>query len=149
MLSKILMPTDGSEIAQKAAKYGVDLAKQLNASVIIMSVIDHRFFVSRAVPAELTAMDMIEPIGDYLQEAAEKYTKDIVKLCEEKSVQSTVVIKTGHPVEEIIEEAEKSNAGLIVMGSHGQSALLAALLGSVTYGVLHKQTKIPVLLVKR
>ncbi|MFH2043657.1 MAG: universal stress protein [Pseudomonadota bacterium] len=149
MISKILVPTDGSKTAQKAANYGVDLAKQLNASVIIMSVIDQRFFVSRAVPAGLTAMNMIEPVEDYLQEAAEKYTKDIVKLCEEKSVQSTVVIKTGHPVEEIVKEAEKSKAGLIVMGSHGQSALVAVLLGSVTYGVLHKETKIPVLLVKR
>ena len=33
MISKILIPTDGSEVAQMAARYGVDLAKQLKASV--------------------------------------------------------------------------------------------------------------------
>ena len=149
MISKILVPIDGSKIAQKAAKYGVDLATQLKASVIILSVIDQRFFVGQTVPAEQTAMQMIEPIGDYLQEAAEKYTGEIKKLCEKKGVQSKVVIKPGHPVEEIVKEAEKLKVDLIVMGSHGQSALVAAFLGSVTYGVIHKETKIPILMVRR
>jgi nucleotide-binding universal stress UspA family protein len=39
MISKILVTTDGSKTAQKAAMYGVDLAKQLQASVIVLSVI--------------------------------------------------------------------------------------------------------------
>ncbi len=52
-------------------------------------------------------------------------------------------------MEEIVNEAIKTKADLIVMGSHGKSALRAAVLGSVTYGVMHKDTKIPVLIVKR
>ena len=52
-------------------------------------------------------------------------------------------------MEEIVNEATKSKTNLIVMGSHGKSALKAAVLGSVTYGVLHKDTKIPVLIVRR
>jgi nucleotide-binding universal stress UspA family protein len=55
----------------------------------------------------------------------------------------------GHPVEEIIKEAEKSKMDLIVIGSHGKSAIKAAVLGSVTFGVIHKETKIPVLVVRR
>lgn len=46
-------------------------------------------------------------------------------------------------------EATKSKADLIVMGAHGKSALKAAVLGSVTYGVMHKDMKIPVLIVRR
>jgi len=52
-------------------------------------------------------------------------------------------------VEEIVNEATKSKADLIVIGSHGKSALKAAVLGSVTYGVMHKDAKIPVLIVRR
>ena len=44
MISKILVTTDGSKTAQKAAMQGVDLAKQLQASVIVLSVIDQRSF---------------------------------------------------------------------------------------------------------
>lgn len=48
-----------------------------------------------------------------------------------------------------MKEAENSKVDLIVMGSQGQSALVASTLGSVTYGVIHKDTKILILLVKR
>jgi nucleotide-binding universal stress UspA family protein len=48
-----------------------------------------------------------------------------------------------------MKEAERSKVNLIIMGSHGRSALAAAVLGSVTYGVIHKDTKIPVLVVRQ
>ena len=149
MISNILVPTDGSEVAQMAARYGVDLAKQLKASVIVLSVIDQRSYMGQTVPAAQTATQVIEPIEDYLREAAAAYAGEIKGWCEKSGVQSKTVITTGHPVEEIVKAAEKSKAVLIVMGSNGRSALAAAFLGSVAYGVIHKDTKIPVLVVKR
>jgi nucleotide-binding universal stress UspA family protein len=149
MISKILVPTDGSKAAQKAARYAVDLAKQLKASIIVLSVIDKRSFIGQTVPAAGTARHVIEPIEDYLREAAEGYAGEIKKLCDKNGVQPKTVITAGHPVEEIVKEAEKSKADLIVMGSHGRSALGATVLGSVAYGVIHKDTKIPALVVKR
>jgi len=149
MISKILVPTDGSKTAQKAASYAVDLAKQLHAAIIVLSVIDKRSLISQTVPAGATLLHVAESMEDYLREAAEAYDGQIKKLCEKKGVRSKTVITTGHPVEDIVKEAEKSKADLIVMGSHGESALEAAVLGSVAYGVIHKDTKIPILVVKR
>ncbi|MGD1152136.1 MAG: universal stress protein [Syntrophales bacterium] len=149
MISKILVPTDGSRAARKAAMYAVDLAKQLKASVIALSVIDKRSFMSQTVPARETARHVIEPIEDYLREAAEGYAGEIKKLCDKNGVQSKTVITAGHPVEDIVKEASRAKANLIIMGSHGKSTLAAAVLGSVTYGVIHKETKIPVLIVRR
>jgi universal stress protein A len=149
MISKILVPTDGSKTAQKAARYGVDLAKQLKASVIVLSVIDQRSFIGQTVSAAQTARHVIEPIEDYLQEAAEGYAGEIKKLCDKNGVQSKTAIAKGHPVEEIVKEAKNSKVDLIVMGSHGRSALAAAVLGSVAYGVMHKDTKIPALVVRK
>lgn len=148
MISKILVPTDGSKNGQKAARYGVDLAKQLNASVIVLCVIDRRSIIGQTVPAAATARQVIEPIEDYLREAAEGYVGEIKKLCDKNGLQSKTIITKGHPVEEIVKEARKSRAGLIVIGSQGRSALGAAVLGSVAYGVIHKDTKNPVLVVK-
>jgi nucleotide-binding universal stress UspA family protein len=149
MVSKILVPTDGSRAAQKAAGYAVDLAKQLKASVIVLSVIDKRSFMGQTVPARETSRHVTEPIEDYLREAAEGYTGEIRKLCDKNGVQSKTVITAGHPVEDIVKEASRAKANLIIMGSHGKSALAVAVLGSVTYGVIHKETKIPVLIVRR
>ena len=149
MISKILVPTDGSKTSQKAGTYAIDLAKQLHSSIIVMSVMDKRLLTSRTVSVERSHPDVAESLDDYLREAAEEYAGQIKKLCEKKDVQSKTVIKSGHPVEEIVKEAEESKVDLIVIGSHGQSALAAATLGSVTYGVIHKDTTIPILVVKR
>jgi nucleotide-binding universal stress UspA family protein len=149
MISTILVPTDGSNTANKAGAYAVSLAKQVHASIIVMSVVDRRLLVTRTVSIGRSLAGVAESIDDYLREAAERYAGEIEKLCEETGVQSKAVITPGHPVEEIVKEAEKSKVDLIVMGSHGQSALVAAALGSVTYGVIHKDTTIPVLVVKR
>ena len=148
MISKILVPTDGSKAAQKAAKYAVDLAKQLKAQVFALSVIDKRSSISQTIPASDTARHVMEPIEDYLREAAESYAEEIKKLCAKNDIRSEIVITTGHPVEEIMKEAERLKVSLIIMGSHGRSALAATVLGSVTYGVIHKDTKIPVMVVK-
>jgi nucleotide-binding universal stress UspA family protein len=149
MISKILVPSDGSKTAQRAAGYAVDLAKQLKASIIILSVIDKRSFTAQTVPASETARHTIEPIEDYLREAAEGYAGEIKKLCDKSGVASKVSIKMGHPVEEIVKEAKRSKANFIVMGSHGRSALSAAVLGSVSYGVIHNDASVPILIVRR
>ena len=149
MISRILVPTDGSKASQKAAMYAVDLAKQLKATVIVLSLIDKRPFMGQTVPAKETTRHIIEPIEDYLREAAEVYVREIKNLCDKNGVQSKTVITAGHPVESIVKEAARAKVDLIIMGSHGKSALAAAVLGSVTYGVIHKDTKIPVLIVRR
>jgi nucleotide-binding universal stress UspA family protein len=149
MISKILVPSDGSKTAQKAAGYAVDLAKELKASIIALSVIDKRsFIIAQTVPASETARHTIEPIEDYLREAAEGYAGEIKKLCDKSGIASKISIKKGHPVEEIVKEAKRSKANLIVMGSHGRSALSATVLGSVSYGVIHNNTSIPILIVR-
>jgi len=148
MISKILVPSDGSKASQKAAAYAVDLAKQLHASIIALSVIDKRLFMAQTIPAAKTARHMAEPVEDYLNEVAEGYIGEIKKLCDKSGVAVKSVIKMGYPVEEIAKEAKKSKAHLIVMGSRGRSALSATVLGSVSYGVLHNEKSIPVLIVR-
>jgi nucleotide-binding universal stress UspA family protein len=148
MISKILVPSDGSKTAKRAAAYAIDLAKQLKASMIILSVIDQRSLIALTVPASETPRHTIEPLDDYLQEAAGRYTEEIKKLCDKNGVAATIAIKKGHPVDEIVKEAKKSKVDLIVMGSHGRSALSATVLGSVSYGVIHNDKRVHVLMVR-
>jgi nucleotide-binding universal stress UspA family protein len=149
MITKILVPIDGSKMSHKAAKYAVELAKQAGASLTLLSVIDKRFIVEQAVSASASPTHVKESIEDYLKQSAQASMDVIEKVCKRNRIQYRAVLRTGHPVEEIVNEARRSKADLIVMGSHGKSALRAAVLGSVTYGVIHKDTKIPVLIVRR
>jgi nucleotide-binding universal stress UspA family protein len=149
MITKILVATDGSETARKSIEYAVELAKQTSATITLISVIDKSFFIPQSMPAVATLTHLIEPIEDYLRQAAEAHLEEAERLCKKNKIQSKKSIRSGHPVEEIIKEAKKTQVDLIVMGSHGRSALEATFLGSVTVGVIHKDTKIPVLIVRR
>jgi len=55
MISKILVPTDGSDTAQKAARYAIDLAAQLKCSIIVLSIVDNRSLIAQTIPAEENA----------------------------------------------------------------------------------------------
>jgi len=148
MISIILVPLDGSKKAQKAAAYADDLTNQLKASIIALSVIDERSFTAHTVPASKATRHVIEPIEDFLREAAEGYAGEIEKLCDQNGLKSKILVKMGHPVEEIVKAAKRSKADLIVMGSQGRSALSATVLGSVSYGVIHNDKNVPILIVK-
>ena len=149
MITKILVPIDGSKVSHKAAKYAVELAKQTGASLTLLSVFDIRFIFDQEVSASASPTHLKESVEDYLKQSAQSSADEIAKICERNHIRYKTAIRRGHPVEEIMKEATKSKADLIVMGSHGKSAIKAAMLGSVTYGVIHKDSKIPILIVKR
>ena len=157
MISRILVPTDGSKTARKAAKYAVGLAKLSGATLIVLTVIDRSPFVSPSVsgfvspsrPGVTHPEHLIEPIEDYLKETATADMNEVAEICRQNAIPCKTVVRSGHPVEAIIKEAERSKVDLIVIGSHGRSALKAALLGSVSFGVIHNDTKIPVLVVRK
>ena len=145
MISRILVATDGSATAQKAAKYAVHLAQQLRASIIILSVIDNMALVNHySVPPQATAN-----MEFYLKKAAEKSVEKVERLCEKQGIRSKGVIYSGHPADEIVKHAERSRSHLIIMGSHGKRPLAAMFLGSITYGVIHRDTKVPVLIIRK
>lgn len=149
MIKRILAPTDGSAISRKAVTYAADLAKQLGASLTLLGVIDSGYLVSPGVTPEVSPANIRESTEGVMRQATEAYLDRSLSECREQGLEVARVIRTGHPVEEIVKQAEELQADVIVMGSHGRSALRAAVLGSVAYGVLHKDAKFPVLIVRR
>jgi nucleotide-binding universal stress UspA family protein len=149
MISRILVPTDGSRPAKMSVEYAAEFALQTGATITLLSVIDKSSMIPQSVPMMAISPRLIEPIEDYLRRAAEAYLEAAEKVCVQRGVRAKKAIRTGHPVEEIIKEAQKSKTDLIMIGSHGRSALKAAVLGSVTFGVISKESKIPVLVVRK
>lgn len=149
MISKILVPTDGSKQAKKSVEYAVQFAGQIGATVVLLSVIDKSLVVPQSVPIAARPTKLIEPIEDYLRRAAEASLDEAEGLCLKFGVRSRKVVKAGHPVEEIVKEAQRSKVDLIIIGSHGRSALKAAVLGSVAFGVISKESTVPVLVVRK
>ncbi|MDT9000669.1 universal stress protein [Paucibacter sp. APW11] len=144
MFKRILLPTDGSTTAARAAAVAVDLARRYGAQLEIVSVIDPVPFVSFPEGGG-------EALAYYL-EAAEEGASIGIKAAEALASAAGVgfashVLREHGPAVSIVEHAQACAADLIVIGSHGRRGLDAVLLGSVAQKVL-TLSKVPVFVVK-
>ncbi len=141
MYSKILIPTDGSELSEKALEAGVDFAKALGSSVLITTVIEPYSYsnLSEYRP------ESIDQYDSRVRELAQERLEAARELAEKKGVECQVVaFKSFSPAEAIIDAATQFTCDLIFMASHGRQGLAAVLLGSETQKVL-THSKIPVM----
>lgn len=141
MYRHILIPTDGSELAEHGVTNGLALAKSVGAKVTVIMVEEpfnwHAAEYANIGEIARHAEKMKELIAEELSSVAEAAQKAGVS-CETVQVEST------QPYRAIIDTAADRGCDLIVMASHGRGGLSALVLGSVTNKVL-THTKIPVL----
>jgi nucleotide-binding universal stress UspA family protein len=148
MYQHILIPTDGSDLAEHAVKEGLSLAKSLGAKATVMVVVE--LWLGSQGP--FMQPWSIQQLGEY-NEQAKKQAASVLNNAENAARQAGVscgtiqVEEVQPPYQVIITTAADRGCDLIVMGSHGRSGLAAVVLGSVTNKVL-THTKIPVLVVR-
>ena len=112
MYQHILIPTDGSELAEHGVAHGLALAKSVGAKVSAINVVKPLFAVTGDFASVL----------DHVANAA----KEAGVPCE------TIQLENVRPHQAIIATAEDKGCDLIVMSSHGRSGLSALLIDSVT-----------------
>ena len=149
MYKNILIATDGSEIAGRALRHGLALAKSEDAAVTIVTVIDPTAVIGAGY-ASITGT-VIDPVPELIEaqkQVAREMLADAGKVAGETGVTArTALVEDSFPAEGINGEAERIGADLIVMGSHGRRGLGRILLGSQTSNVL-THAKVPVLVVR-
>ena len=143
MYRHILIPTDGSELAERAVTHGLSLAKFVGAKVTVI-IVEERPGVWFSFPetgAARAFAELTEQIKEYYASALDR----MANAAKQAGVPcDTVQVEDVRPYEAIIATATDRGCDLIVMGSHGRSGLSAIVLGSVTNKVLI-YSKTPVL----
>ena len=141
MFKHILIATDGSELANKAVPYGLELAKLTGAKVTGLTVRPHLDdFVAEGVVITVTDEEK-----DALKQEVDHHLDFARREAETKGVKlDTMQIESGEPWKAIVEAADKTGCDLIIMASHGRRGLSALIFGSETQGVL-THCDIPVL----
>ena len=145
MYKHILVPTDGSELSNRAIEYAAALAKAVNAKLTVFTVTTP--FYGYAVEPELAVIG-IEDYQKNMAKLAARHldvAKDIAAAA--KVPCEAVHIEHPQPYQAIIDAAKERGCDLIVMASHGRRGLGAIVLGSETVKVLTHST-IPVLVVR-
>ena len=142
MYKHILIPTDGSDLSNKAIRHGVALAKAINAKVtgITVTIPFHVFAVDPG-----TVTDTPDSYRKRMSAAATKYLTQVKDAAAAVGVTCAVIdAEQEHPYSAIIDAANKNDCDLIVMASHGRHGISAVVLGSETVKVL-THSKSPVL----
>jgi nucleotide-binding universal stress UspA family protein len=143
MFKRILIPTDGSPLATKAAKAGIALAKAVGARVVGCSVAEvvQPVFGARG----MVSRQMIDEFNRNNRDAGQRHVDAIGRIAARLGVPFTPVVSTDHPPHEgIAKVAKKHRCDVIVMGTHGRSGLNKLVMGSVAQKVL-THSALPVL----
>ncbi len=130
MWKRILVPLDGSNLAELALAYVEEMAIAFNSEVVLL-------YVNEPKEDRYRHMHQL-----YMEEVAEGVKERFKKRARVKTV-----VLGGEPAEEIINYAEKNDVSVIIMASHGRSGITAWVMGDVASKVL-QATRVPVLLIR-
>jgi nucleotide-binding universal stress UspA family protein len=140
---KILVAADGSAYTKRMLAYIAAHDDWLGNSAHDFTVVT----VIPNVPARAASVIDRDTLKDYYEEEGEKVFKPLRTFFAKKGLEPKFVCKSGHAAEVIAKFAESGDFDLIVMGSHGHSAIGKLVMGSVTTRVL-ADCGVPVLLVR-
>jgi len=134
---KIVVAVDVSKYAEKVCKRALDIAKDFNSEINIVSTVE----VSPAVFAiKPEIFDVqVEKTKQFLKEAEIKFQKE--------NIVAKFFIEEGEAYEKILELVDKIKAQMIILGTHGRTGLRRLLMGSTCQRVIGL-SKVPVLVVK-
>lgn len=140
MYRNILIATDGSKTALKAAEHGIDIARSCGAKVYAMNVIDFKTFSK--VPKDSTWVQMYEQ----LNATGLEMLSSVEGLGKAAEVAVEKVVLEGNPAQVIVKFASENSIDLIVMGTVGLTGWKHTLLGSVAEKVV-RTSRCPVTVV--
>jgi nucleotide-binding universal stress UspA family protein len=142
MYKTMLVPLDGSELAEVVFVYAKELAGRLDLDVVLLHVYS---------PAESELLPKhrayVERVAEIIRRQLEEVRKGTGILPGGKTVEVRGELAAGHPAYEILRYADETGIDLILMGTHGRSGVSRWAIGSVADKVL-RASKVPVLLVR-
>ena len=146
--SKILVPLDGSELAECALPHAVEIAKAFSAEVVLVSVTEAKqgFRVVDDL-SQSTEQRLIPEGTGKLEKQAQNYLDKVVKRITTEGVTVSTDVEYGTPADGILASAQLYHCDLIVISSHGRSGLSKWTHGSVAEKIFRAST-VPVLMVK-
>ncbi len=142
-LKKVLLPTDFSDSARHALRYGMSFAKEYGAELVLLHVVEN---LTVGYASDLFPV----PMAEVFQEISGYAKTELAKLGEEARSRGLTVreeVVQGKPSAEIIRFASENEIDMIVLGTHGKGMLDQALFGSTTERVV-RRSPCPVLTVR-
>jgi nucleotide-binding universal stress UspA family protein len=130
MYDTILVPTDGSKQAMKAAEHAIHLAEQVDGTVHALYVMDMGDADFVATPSD------IAETRQRLEQKGKEYVEEVELAATEAGLECVTDVKSGMPEDEIMEYVDEHGIDLIVIGKRGRSDPDKPAFGSITWRVV-------------
>ena len=148
MYKKILLPTDGSENAEKAAEHAFLLGSRSGAEIMVLNVVETPRFTGVRSEDREELMNRLKKEG---QNSFDRIKNILLRRrsegkCE-KDINLNFEFREGSPADQILKTIEEENIDMVIMGTSGKRGLNRFLLGSVAENTM-RSAKIPVLVVR-
>jgi nucleotide-binding universal stress UspA family protein len=137
-IRRILLATDLSPASDGAAVHALDLAHDLGADLLVLSVID---------PNSARLAGRSKERIDQLRAGREQAAQGLVGRGRQAGVQVSFLIWEGEPGEAIVDAAASEQVDMVVVGSHGRGSMSRLFIGSVSEYVV-RHAPCPVLVVR-
>ncbi|MFB6189887.1 MAG: universal stress protein [Halapricum sp.] len=148
--AKILVPTDGSDLALRALREALDVAELTGGTIHVLYVVDDATIAELATEPGTDEMSLdtdLTQLFDRFEALGEHAVEDLRVAAEERGVEVVTAIRNGIPQDEILAYTDENGIDLVVMGTHGRRGVERYLLGSTTERVL-RRSNVPVLAVR-
>jgi nucleotide-binding universal stress UspA family protein len=150
MYEKILVPLDGSKVAEailpNVAELAASLAPKIKSEVTLLQVISNLTY-NVLTAEELAQIPYTETELKQIKQKALEYLERTAAIFHDKKITVKTMVTVGHTAEEIIKAAHTTDASIIAMSTHGYSGVKRWALGSVADKVLHISER-PVLVIR-
>ncbi|SEW56157.1 universal stress protein [Chitinophaga arvensicola] len=139
-MSDIMIAVDLSSFSENLIRTGLELADKMNASVTLFSVVEIGIGIGLPEGGPVFTDDIPARIRE-VEERLESYRQNYP---DKQNI--NIMVSTGNPKNETLEQAHNSNATMLVVGTHGRTGLDHMLLGSNAEYII-RHSRIPVLVV--
>lgn len=139
MIKKILTPTDGSDTAMAAVEFARDIAVAEDAEVVVLGVV---------LAVQYGDMTGYAPIPDLTPAVERVVAEEVAGLLEAGAKARGKTVEGNDVATTIVEQIAEECIDVVVMGTHGRTGLVRAIIGSVADRVI-RRSNVPVLLVPK
>lgn len=148
MYKKILLPTDGSENAKRAAEHALKMGSRSGAEILVLNVVETpRFRGIRSVDKT----ELKKELEQEGQNAFDEYSGMLAEIVDggkcQKDVKLDLKLEEGSPADKILKTIDEKNIDLVVMGTSGKHGINRFLLGSVAENTM-RSAPCPVLVIR-
>jgi len=145
MYRRIMVPLDGSKLAECVLSHAQEIAKLSKASIELVQVIEPVELPTRGGLA--LSIDDLKQIETHSKNDAERYLNEIIKRLKNVSIKARSKVLIGKAADSLIDYIHESNFDLIIMATHGRSGISRWIWGSVAERIV-RSSSIPVLIIR-